>query len=447
MAQFRTTQDLVDNVLRNAGEVQDGTSTFEALALEYLNKVHHKIINGSNEFDVEIDEPWEWAKSREPMVVELVPKYDTDTISLTNGADAGVFSTAPSFSVEGWHLRVNARDEVFKVIEHQAGGTAFQLDANYTDSTGGTLGFKMFKIDYDLVPQKIYIDVDNKRIDFEETSATELTATLTEGSFTPAELATEVKTQLDSAGASTYTVTHDAISGKFLIASDRSGGGNIFKLQFDTGTNALTSASMPLGYDVADLADAANHSSVYALGGIVRLVEPFRVYRRTSTGISSSPGSIYGVTSLTMHEDYPISGTIRPQAVVEGIPTAFTIYREKADGRLTVRFNRYPRETAKVEVEHIPVPRDLKNSANSVPLVPRKFIHVLEYGASYYLNIEKEDSKADNFFQLAARELRAMREQYYKSLSRTAQYFGQAIPRRDQTDTWRRRFIYGVPED
>ena len=86
MAQFRTTADLLDSILRRSGEVTDGTSDLESDALEYLNRIHHTVIAGGNEFDVEVDEPWVWARAKRPMILELQPAFDTDTVSLTQGS-------------------------------------------------------------------------------------------------------------------------------------------------------------------------------------------------------------------------------------------------------------------------------------------------------------------------------------------------------------------------
>jgi len=102
----------------------------------------------------------------------------------------------------------------------------------------------------------------NDDIDFEETAASELTATLTAGTYTADELATEIKTQLDVAGASTYTVTYSDSTNKFTLASDRAGGGNTFKLLWNTGTNSVTTVGGTIGFDTsADDADAASHTA------------------------------------------------------------------------------------------------------------------------------------------------------------------------------------------
>lgn len=61
----------------------------------------------------------------------------------------------------------------------------------------------------------------NKTLVFQEDgTATDLTATLTEGTYNANELATELKTQLDATGANTYTITYDSKTFKYTIATD-----------------------------------------------------------------------------------------------------------------------------------------------------------------------------------------------------------------------------------
>ena len=63
------------------------------------------------------------------------------------------------------------------------------------------------------------INSTNNTIIFQENStATDLTFSIDEGNYTGSELATILATELDSAGANTYTVTHDDNTGKFSIS-------------------------------------------------------------------------------------------------------------------------------------------------------------------------------------------------------------------------------------
>lgn len=85
-------------------------------------------------------------------------------------------------------------------------------------------------------------------ISFEETAATPLTATVATGSYESfALLAAAIKTALEDAGASTYTVTQDATTLKAKIASNGVGGGGIFTLRWTSASGIGTI----LGYNTA----------------------------------------------------------------------------------------------------------------------------------------------------------------------------------------------------
>ena len=437
MAQFRTSADLLDSILRRAGEVTNGNSDLEADALEYLNRIHHTIISGGSEFDVEVDEAWTWARAKRPMVIELQPKYDTGTVSLTLGSEVGAFSSAPANSLLGWYIQMTGRDTTYRIGEHTAGQTAFEIDGLYAEATGATQEFQAFKLDYELTPSHLVIDSSNNKLDFEETASTELTATIPAGVYTPAALATALGTALDTAGASSYTPSFSLLNKKFKIISDLGGGGGTFKLLFASGTNQANSIHRLLGFDDEDAATAGTQNGSYVLGGITRLIEPIRLHGRWDRD-----GNIDSIDPITMQKRFPLT------QASEGLPRKFAKVIEGDDGSITVRFDRYPKDKTRIEVEYIPVPRDIKDNAASVPLIPRKWSEVLEYGAAYYLALDKEDSKSQGFLALASAKLKAMRRQNRSEQERTSRDFGEIQPRQDLVENGnRRRLRYGEPGD
>lgn len=438
MAQFRTTADILNSVLERAGETTSGTSSYETRALNYLNRINHAIISGGNEFNIEVDEPWVWARRSMPMVMELQPAYETGTVSLTLGSEAGSFSAAVTDSLQGWHLQLNGRDGLFKIVTHAAGGTAFELDGNYDGATGATLTYKAIKLEYELVDTYLIIDNTNNKMDFEETSSSELTATLTNGSYTPAELATEIDTQLTSVGASAYTVSYDSITRKFTLVSDLAGGGNTFKLLCATGTNQAKSAWKLLGYDDDDQVTAGSHTSVYVLSGINRLIEPILIYKANYNNDFVS--NISGIDINRFNREYP------GNRVLEGVPTKFAKIDETNDGRVVVRFNKYVSDVTRIEVPFIPVPRDLFDNAVSSPIIPRKYVDALEFGAASDILFEKEDSKWEGYMQKAGAKLNAMALQNRNQLQRIGKNFAQVIAREDMLIRRRRYLRYGEPD-
>lgn len=432
MAQFRTTADIVDSVLTKCGEVTNGRSAYESRALEYINRIHHSIVSGGNEFNVEVDEPWTWARATHPLILELKPAYTTGTLTLTKGSEVGTLSASPTYSMAGWHLRIDGKSSVYKIASHTAASTSIELDGAYAD-TSGTLNFKAFQLDYELVPSYIIINDRNNKLDFIEIGTTELTATLTKGSYTPSELATEVKTQLDVAGANTYTVTYNSITKKFRITSDLLTASSIFRPMVATGSNNAVSGWSTLGLDIEDYATAATHNSTYILGGISRLIEPVTTY-----GGYYNQSKISGIDELRFIEDFPLA------QIIQGYPSHYCKIKEYADGTVWLRFNRYVETEIRIEIPYIPVPYDLKDNAASVPLIPRKYIEVLEFGAASDILFEKEDTKWEGYQQKAAAKLNAMMVQNRNQLQRIGDNFGQTIARTDLLPR-SRKLIYGIP--
>ena len=92
------------------------------------------------------------------------------------------------------------------------------------------------------------VETGSNTIVFEETNGVPLTATITAGGHSSfSALATEIKTQLEAAGGSTYTVSQDTTTLKAKIVSDGSGGGGVFTLKW-TSAGAIGGI---LGFDTS----------------------------------------------------------------------------------------------------------------------------------------------------------------------------------------------------
>lgn len=424
MAQFRTTADILDLALINAGEVTNGNSPYESQTLNYLNRVHYTLVSGGTipigkDLTVEIDEIWSWSKAKSPLILELQPAYETGTVTLTQGSEAGVFSSAPTSSLVGWHIKIEGRDEWFKIASHTASATAFELDAAYPDSSGSGLSFIAAKLDYDLIPDYIIVNDGNNKIEFQETAGTTLTGTLTNGTYTPSDLISHVATVMNSTGGTpVYTGSYSTTTRKFTIASDR-GGGAVFVL-VGTGSNAGFSIHKTLGFDDENTTNAASVTSTYVLGGISRLIEPFRIHKGAGLDYQA-----YGTDAESFHRNYPFC------SVIERCPDRFCVLKESGDGTITVRFNAYPKDKTRVEVEYVPVPRDLKDNSSSIPLIPRKHVDILEDAATFYIMLNKSDDRAQVYANLMQGKLQAMKSQHRGSLQKTGNYFGRTIARRE----------------
>lgn len=110
----------------------------------------------------------------------------------------------------------------------------------------------------------------NHHIDLAE-GVGELPATLTNGTYTGAALAAEIKTQLEVAGALTYTVTYVEATRKFTIAAS----GN-FELLWHSGTHNAEGQGVLLGFAHTDLSgDDAYTSDGTGVGGGLNYLHSF----------------------------------------------------------------------------------------------------------------------------------------------------------------------------
>lgn len=437
MAQFRTTADILDLALHNAGEVTNGNSPYETQALNYLNRVHFAIVSGGTipigkDTTVEIDEVWPWSRAKRPLIIELQPKYNTGTITLTQGSEAGVFSSAPAASLVGYHLKAEGREEIFKIVAHTAASVNFEIDGAYPDETASGLSYRAIKLDYELSPSYIVIDSSNNKFEFKTTSGGSiLTATLTAGVYSPSDLATHVATQMTTAAAGpTITGTYSAVTRFFSFTTNAAGATTLIP-QFSSGTNNKISAHRVLGFDDADIAAATTHTSTYVLGGLSRIIEPFKIHKG-----AGHEGSIFGIDSESFQRDYPLS------SITEGFPDRFSVIHENSDGIITVRFNAYSNYKTRVEIECVEVPHDLKDNASSIPLIPRKSVDVLEDAATFYIMLNKSDDRMQIYSGLMQGKLKAMIAQNRGSQVRTGKHYGQ-IPARAEKLKKRRKLSYG----
>ncbi len=133
----------------------------------------------------------------------------------------------------------------------------------------------------------VVVDGTNNKVDFKEASAgEELHATITPGTYTRLALAAELKTQLDAAGESTYTVTWDAEDSTYTVLSS-GGEGVILSILWETGENTLTSAASILGFDPG--ADSTG-ALTYTGSGLLF----FSILWETGTNNATAADVLYG---------------------------------------------------------------------------------------------------------------------------------------------------------
>lgn len=102
------------------------------------------------------------------------------------------------------------------------------------------------------------IDSTNNKIDFKEASiGSELTATITSGTYTSTTLAAEIKTQMEAVSIDTFTVTHSSTTGMWTVLSS----GSYLSLLILSGTNTATNTlKVALGYTNTDKTGALTYT-------------------------------------------------------------------------------------------------------------------------------------------------------------------------------------------
>ena len=452
MSNFRTTADLLDGVLRRCGEMtsSQGVSPRQTSALLYLNQIHQTIISGGNELNIDVDEPWTWAKHRRPLILQLQPAITTGTVSFVQGSANGTFNVAPtvngsSVSLLDWMIKPSGGPEMYVITNHTAGSTSFQIDSAFPQSSVTGIGFQAFLLDYELSPSYLVVNSEDQILEFISNSVTKTVniATIAMGSYTPAALATAVATALNAvADGNSYTCTYDTIQRLFTVTSNLAGTNPVFQPQ-GAGPNYYRSGWNLLGYDFNNLTGSASYVSVYPQGSVVRFSLGGRVYYGVNFLNGETDGQVSYLDNVAFDNAFPLA------EVHAGTPTAFTVLSQNRFGKLKIRFNKFitPSQNMRVELEYIQEPRDLFNNTASIPLIPKAYRKILEFGASYYLSLDKNDTKANAYLGIAQNSLKAMQKANRRELERTGRNFGGIAARPDLVSNERRLLKFGYDKD
>lgn len=444
MANFRNTADYVTSILQLAGEPTTSSGSYYGKALEHLNSIHRTIIMGGSEFNVEVDELWPWARSRHPLNIELLPPV-TGTVTVTKGATSLTFANTPvdedsnNISLDKYFIRLGDKQATYKITEHTSGTTSANINTKVAEASG-TYTFTAFKLDYELATEHVIVDDLNNLIYFSETNAsTLLLASVTEGTYTLDDFGTALTTALNASGASTYSSVFSASTGKFLISSNLAGADGVFKIMGGAESVAATIKSrslLPLiGYSLQDYTGAATYTADNIITPIAKLVQPFKMHTQSRSHL------IDGLDPIEFDADFPVMHT------KQDLPHKFCVRRHTDEGRLWVRFNSYTSERKTIAIEYVPLPTDLHNNAVSYPLFPHQYSKILEYGAASYLLSEKEDTKAQEYFNKAAQLLQAMMSNNRKTDKRLNSKFGHIVARPELANITSRALNYGYTSE
>jgi hypothetical protein len=414
MAQYRNTKDIVTRILKKTGEPTNGNSSYEASVTEYISDVQRKLVAGATIFNLDCDETWPWARSQHPHIIEVLPSYKTGTVALTNENKSGVFSSAPSYSVAGWFIRNPTTKEAYRIISHGAGSANFVLETHFLGATTTAWPFEAYKLDYEILSSYIFVPHEKNTILFSENGTTQVAATIAAGSYTLGNFASAWQTAANLVCTANITVTYNTTRRLFTFSSD----GATFQIIGERGSNPNSGMSLA-GFDELDYTGALSYTGSYPFGSVSRIVEPIRFIANADGGELL----IEGQDPLTFAQNFTY------RSAQEGTPTYFTKIGEDNSGKITIRLNNFPDAVGRLEVTAMPSPVDLHNNANSVPLLPPRDYNILEYAGCYFIMLEKEDSKKDEFVALAKAEIQTMQKHYRGEQFRTTGHFGYVAPR------------------
>ena len=149
---------------------------------------------------------------------------------------------------------VNSKPGTIELMSEAVKGTIF-LEGRRNVKLTYVAGFDEFEI----------ITGVNDSIDFKDDGGAEVSSTLDSGTYTGTALATEIKTQLDTDGAGTYTVVYNQLTGIYTVTTDQT----TVQFLISTGTNAYKGVYSTIGFDAdADPTAAATMTAGFGVLGV-----------------------------------------------------------------------------------------------------------------------------------------------------------------------------------
>jgi len=401
MANFTTTADLKLGALDRAGELTNGKSDFDSLALENINHLYRSILAGSNEYKVDLGEYWEWAKSQYPKILELQPAIDTGTVAVTKGSTSATLSAAATPSVKDRYLKVENNPDFFRIDAHTAGGTALTLDANYTNDTETVANYKIIQFDYDLA--------DN---------IMRLTDAMTVYRQQP--FGSDLDYGIEGIDKKTFRAAHpfflarEEIPRRFTLISESEGE---FRVRFNAYVDRITRVE----YDFIPIPNKL--TTFTFVDGDVSAVND--TITETNHGLQN--GEIIQLTS---------TGTLPA-----GLSADLDYYIiERAANTFKVALTR-----GGSVVDITAAAGGGTHTCSNLAVIPLQHRKVLMYGAAHMLLVDKSDSKADHYFRLTQALLQALVTDNRRVKQHIAKNRGRLVARQDlsKRTLFARRLVRG----
>jgi hypothetical protein len=148
MANLTYSSELLDDMLRRAGESTTGNSKYETRALIYLNRAYRSLAQGGLEFDNKKVRDWWWLYTQGNLILQ--PIRTTGTVSVTQNNATATLSAVVNSDLDNYFFKVDGHPDVFRVSAHTSGSATLTLDSVYTGDTNATGTYVLWKMDYDL---------------------------------------------------------------------------------------------------------------------------------------------------------------------------------------------------------------------------------------------------------------------------------------------------------
>tara|TARA_Y100000310_G_scaffold345703_1_gene468510 strand:+ start:442 stop:1410 length:969 start_codon:yes stop_codon:yes gene_type:complete len=157
VANYTTAQDLVNDILFRAGEPTDGTSDFDTVALQYLNRAYHAIWAGGSELVPTVNETWWWLRKDAQGTIILNPVLSGGTANVTHNSATVTLSAQVDNAVSGRFFKSDDHADVFLISTHTASTVGLTLDSVYTGTTATGATYKIFNYDHVLATDVLQI--------------------------------------------------------------------------------------------------------------------------------------------------------------------------------------------------------------------------------------------------------------------------------------------------
>lgn len=393
------------SALFRCGELTDGTSSYDEKTLEYMNQIYRSILSGGNEFNLDLGQPWVWAKSPAPGTLILRPQYDNTTenatLTLVNGSTAGVFDVAPSISLKGQWIYINNTGDYYRISDHKAGDVSLTLDAGYTDASATKLPFVVYFLEYDLAP-KINRLLAPMVVDKQQ----EFNAPL-DGRIYGVDISNINENYPLKFIDNVVPIVFAQISRSVT---------NTIRVRFNSQVNYQTRVSFDYIPVITDL----------------------QIHNWTQTTLGSSisiPNHGFALNDAVALED--LDGLLPPEFAVDTIYYVVTVTTNSFGLAATP-------DGSAITFTYASGQSSVGAVISTMPIIPSVFTQILDYGASFYLCTDKNDERSQSYFQLCQQKMRAMIDANNRELSQSGGgRLGMFIPRLDQFSGPRRFWKQG----